>query len=99
MIGRANVEGGVALITPTKRTDSTNLSVALERDNFIATTLPVSSPVPSPKMTCPPDVNVPSQVIKIPMGTADIGKVKIEAFFDGANKYGADDAVCTVEVF
>ena len=35
---------------------------------------------------------------KVPMGTADIGNVKIEAFYDGAGKYGADDVVCVVPV-
>jgi peptidase C25-like protein len=140
VIGRATMTNGVALITPTKRTDSASLSVALERDNFIATTRPVSAPVPSLTMTCPTDVNVPTQdnalvtgtlsprvsgarislratrpngtvtthstatdaqsawAIKIPMGGADIGQVKIEAFFDGAGKYGADDALCSVPV-
>ena len=141
VIGRATVTGGVALITPTKRTDSANLSVALERDNFIARTLPVSAPVPSLTMTCPPEVNVPdednAQVsgtlsprvsgatirlratrqngtvtthstttdsnsawrIKIaPMRSTDLGQVKIEAFFDGANKYGSDDTLCSVPV-
>jgi hypothetical protein len=36
--------------------------------------------------------------IKIPVGTADIGSVKIDAFYDGAGKYGSDDATCTVSV-
>lgn len=140
VIGRAPIENGVALVTPTKRTDSASLSIALERDGFLPTTLPVSAPVPSLSMTCPADVNVPTEdnaqvtgtlspavsgarirlratrpngtvtthtattnaqsawAIKIPMGNADIGQVKIEAFFDGENKYGADDAVCTVPV-
>ena len=141
VIGRAPITNGVALITPTKRTDSANLSVALERDSFIATTLPVSAPVPSLTMTCPPDVNVPNEDniqvsgtltpkvsgatirlratrpngsvtthstttdsastwrIKLtPLGTADIGQVKVEAFFDGAGKYGSDDTLCTVPV-
>ena len=121
--------------------DAASLSVALERDNFIATTLPVSAPVPSLTMTCPTDVNVPQEdnalvsgtlspkvsgatirlratrpngtvtthstttdaqskwAIKItPMRLADIGQVKIEAFFDGAGKYGSDDALCSVPV-
>jgi hypothetical protein len=141
VIGRSTLTNGVAEITPTKRTDSASLSVALERDNFMATTLPVSAPVPSLTMACPAEVNVPdednAQVsgtlsprvsgarislratrpngsvtthstttdasstwrIKIPMGNADIGQVKIEAFFDGAGKYGADDALCSVTVF
>jgi hypothetical protein len=141
IIGRATMANGVAEITPTKRTDSASLSVALERDNFIAKTLPVSAPVPSLTMTCPTEVNVPDEdnvlvrgtlspkvsgatirlratrqngtvtthstttdgastfAIKItPMRVADIGQVKIEAFFDGANKYGADDALCTAPV-
>jgi hypothetical protein len=33
-----------------------------------------------------------------PKHVADIGQVKIEAFFDGANKYGADDALSTAPV-
>jgi hypothetical protein len=132
--------GGVALITPTKRTDSATLSVTLERDGFLPRDLSVPAPVPSLAMTCPQDVNVPTQdnaqvngtlspkvngatitlratrpngtvtthstvtnaasawAVKIPVGNADIGDVKIEAFFDGAGKYGADDAVCTVPV-
>jgi hypothetical protein len=141
IIGRATMANGVAEITPTKRTDSASLSVALERDNFIATTLPVSAPVPSLTMTCPTEVNVPDEdnalvrgtlsprvsgatirlratrqngtvtthstttdaastwAIKIaPMRLADLGQVKIEAFFDGAGKYGSDDAVCTAPV-
>jgi hypothetical protein len=36
--------------------------------------------------------------IKIPVGTADRGNVKIEAFYDGELKYGADQAECTVPV-
>jgi len=141
IIGRAPVTNGVALITPTKRTDSASLSVALERDNFMATTLPVSAPVPNLTMTCPPDVNVPGEDniqvsgtltpkvsgatirlratrpngsvtthstttdgastwrIKLtPLGNADIGQVKVEAFFDGAGKYGSDDTLCNVPV-
>jgi hypothetical protein len=140
VVGRATSAGGVALITPSRRTDSAGLSVALERDGFIQTTLPVSAPVPALTMTCPTEVDVPSQDnaqvsgtlapkvsgatiklratrpngtvtthstttdaastwrIKIPMGNADIGQVKIEAFFDGELKYGADDAVCTVPI-
>jgi hypothetical protein len=140
-IGRATLAGGSALITPTKRTDSANLSVALERDNFMATTLPVSAPVPTLTMTCPVEVDVPrednavvtgtvspsvsgatvsfkairpngtvttqstqtnstsSYAIKIvPMSSADIGNVTIQAFYDGALKYGADDASCIVPV-
>jgi hypothetical protein len=129
------------LITPTKRTDSASLSVALERDGFIPDELPVAAPVPSLTMSCPsPDVNVPAQDnaqisgtlsprvsgaqiklrvtrpsgavtthstttlsdstwrIKVPMSTADIGTVKVEAFFDGELKYGADDSVCSFPV-
>jgi len=141
IIGRATMAGGVAEITPTKRTDSASLSVALERDNFISKTLPVTAPVPSLTMTCPTEVNVPDEdnalvrgtlsprvsgatirlratrqngtvtthstttdsastfAIKItPMRLADVGQVKIEAFFDGAGKYGSDDALCTAPV-
>jgi hypothetical protein len=141
-IGRATMAGGTALITPTKRTDSANLSVALERDNFIATTRPVAAPVPTLTMTCPTEVNVPGEdniqvsgkvspavsgatvkfkairpngtvtthstqtnstssfAFKItPMSTADIGNVTIQAFYDGALKYGADDVSCVVPVF
>ncbi len=141
IIGRATMAGGVAEITPTKRTDSASLSVALERDNFLATTLPVSAPVPSLTMTCPQEVDVPSEDniqvsgtlsprvsgatirlratrpngsvtthstttdsastwrIKLtPMNSAHIGQVKVEAFFDGANKYGSDDVLCSVPV-
>jgi hypothetical protein len=141
IIGRSTITNGVAEITPTKRTDSASLSVALERDNFMATTLPVSAPVPSLTMTCPTEVNVPDEdnalvtgtlspkvsgatvrlratrqngtvtthstttdasstwKIKIaPMRLADLGQVKIEAFFDGAGKYGSDDALCTAPV-
>ena len=36
--------------------------------------------------------------IKIPIGTADRGNVRIEAFYDGELKYGADQAECTVPV-
>jgi hypothetical protein len=139
-IGRAPVQGGSALITPTKRTDSANLSVALERDNFISTTLPVAAPVPTLTASCATDVDVPTQdngvvggtvlpkvsgatiglrairpngtvtthstttdaisawKIKIPMSTSDIGSVTIQAFYDGALKYGADDASCIVPV-
>ena len=141
VIGRAPISGGVALITPTKRTDSASLSIALEGDGFLARTLPVSAPVPNLTMTCPPEVNVPQEdniqvsgtlsprvsgaVIRLratrpngtvtthstttdsqstwrikltPLGNGDIGQVRVEAFFDGANKYGADDTVCTVPV-
>jgi len=140
-IGRATLAGGTASITPTKRTDSANLSVALERDNFIATTRPVSAPVPTLTMTCPTEVDVPgednalvrgtitpkvsgatvrfkairqngtvtthsvqtdstsSYAIKIaPLSNADIGTVTIQAFYDGALKYGADDVSCIVPV-
>jgi len=138
VIGRATVTNGVALITPTKRTDSASLSVALERDNFIATTLPVSAPVPSLTMTCPAEVNIPDEDnalvtgtlapkvsgarislrathpngtvtthstttdaastwrIKVPVVRTAFGQVRIEAFFDGAGKYGSDDTLCSV---
>jgi uncharacterized protein YfaS (alpha-2-macroglobulin family) len=33
-----------------------------------------------------------------PLGTADRGNVRIEAFYDGELKYGADQAECTVPV-
>jgi hypothetical protein len=141
VIGRAPVSGGTALITPTKRTTSASLSVALERDGFMSTTRTVAAPVPDLTLSCPADVNVPTQdnaqvsgrispavsgatvrfratrpngtvtthstttnaqsqyAIKIPMGNADVGNVRIEAFYDGAGKYGADHAECTVEVF
>jgi hypothetical protein len=142
VIGRAPIEAGVALITPTKRTTSANLTVALERDGFIATTLPVSAPVPNLTFTCPPEVNVPDEdnalvtgtvtpkvsgarvriratrangvvtthtattdgqsnfAIKLtPMTTAHLGTLRIEAFYDGEGKYGADHEVCTVGVF
>jgi hypothetical protein len=142
VVGRATFSGGVALITPTVRSTSATLSVALERDGFIpgASTLPVSAPVPDLTMTCPADVQVPSQdniqvggtvtprvsgatvkirttrpsgavtthstttlsnstwAIKIPVGTSDRGNVRIEAFYDGQLKYGADHLDCTVEV-
>jgi hypothetical protein len=140
-IGRATMAGGAALITPTKRTDSANLSVALERDNFIATTRPVAAPVPNLTLTCPTEVNVPgednilvkgtvspavsgatvrfkairpngtvtthstqtnstsSYAVKLtPMSNSDIGNVTIQAFYDGALKYGADDVSCVVPV-
>jgi hypothetical protein len=142
VVGRAPVASGVALITPTIRTDSASLSVTLERDGFIpAGPLSVSAPVPDLTMTCPAEVSVPSQdniqvngrvspavsgatvkfratrpngtktthstktlsnstyAIKIsPLGTADRGNVKIEAFYDGELKYGADQVECTVPV-
>jgi hypothetical protein len=116
--------------------------VTLERDGFMAATLPpVSAPVPDLTMTCPAEVSVPPQdnilvsgkvvplvsgatvkfratrpngtkttqttttnsrseyAIKIfPLGTADRGNVKIEAFYDGELKYGADQVECTVPV-
>jgi hypothetical protein len=140
-IGRATVQAGSALITPTKRTDSANLSVALERDNFISTTLSVSAPVPNLTLICPAEVDVPgednaqvrgtvspsvsgatigfkairpngtvttqstqtnstsSYAFKItPMSNSDIGNVTIQAFYDGALKYGADDVSCIVPV-
>jgi hypothetical protein len=37
--------------------------------------------------------------IKIRMSTADAGEARIEAFFDGENKYGADHTACLVPVF
>jgi hypothetical protein len=140
VVGRAAVAGGVALITPTIRSDSASLSVTLERDGFIPKTLPVSAPVPDLTMTCPASVKLPEQdnaqvsgrvspavsgatvklratrpngsvtthlaktnassawAIKIPVGTADRGNVKIEAFYDGELKYGADQVECIVPV-
>jgi peptidase C25-like protein len=140
VIGRATMTSGVALVTPTKRTDSASLSVSLERDGFLQADFPVSAPVPNLTMTCAQSVNVPSEdngvvrgtvspkvsgatirlratrpsgavtthstttlsdstwAIKIPMSTADIGSVKIDAFYDGAGKYGSDDATCTIPV-
>jgi hypothetical protein len=141
VIGRAPVSGGVASITPSIRTTSANLSVALERDGFMPTTLPVSAPVPDVTMTCPAEVVIPpednAQVsgtvsprvsgarvklratrpngtvtthtaitdaastwrIKIPLPSTTEGNVKIEAFYDGELKYGADHVECTVPVF
>jgi hypothetical protein len=141
VVGRATSAGGVALITPSKRTDSATLTVALERDGFITPqAFPVAAPVPNLTMTCPTEVDVPQQdnalvsgtvtpkvsgatiafratrpngsvmthttttdaastwKIKIPTGGTQTGQLKIEAFFDGALKYGADDVVCTVPV-
>jgi hypothetical protein len=139
-IGRATMAGGTALITPTKRTDSANLSVALERDNFISTTLPVAAPVPTLTLTCPAHVDKPQEdngqvsgkvtplvsgatvkfrvtrpdgsiatqttttnsssqyLTKILMPGSTLGTAKIEAFYDGELKYGADDASCIVPV-
>jgi hypothetical protein len=141
VIGRATISGGVALITPSRRTDSSQLSVALERDGFIPTTLPVSAPVPTLTMACPTDVNVPQEDniqvsgtitpkvsgatvllrvtradgtvtthstttdsastwrIKLtPITSAHLGNAKVEAFYNGAGKYGNDDVSCTVPV-
>jgi hypothetical protein len=36
--------------------------------------------------------------IKVPVSTADIGTVRVQVFFDGELKYGADDAVCSFPV-
>jgi hypothetical protein len=141
VVGRAPISGGVALITPSIRSTSANLSVALERDGFMPTTLPVSAPVPDVTMTCPAEVVIPpednAQVggtvsprvsgarvklratrpngtvtthtaitdtnstwrIKIPLPSTTQGNVKIEAFYDGELKYGADHVECTVPVF
>jgi hypothetical protein len=142
IIGRAPIAGGVALITPSKRTDSAQLSVSLERDGFIPSAeLPVSAPVPQLTMACPPDVDVPQQdniqvsgtlapkvsgatilfrvthpngnvtthttttdansayrVKLFPLSTTALGNAKVEAFFNGAGKYGNDDVACTVEI-
>ena len=141
VIGRATVAGGVATITPNKRTDSASLSVALERDGFMPSQLPVSAPVPTLTMSCPVDVNVPDEdniqvsgtvtpkvsgaTVKLrvtrangvvtthstttdanstwrikltPMTSAHLGNAKVEAFYDGERKYGADDVTCTVPV-
>ncbi len=141
VIGRAPIAGGVALITPSKRTDSASLSVSLERDGFIPTELPVSAPVPTLTMTCPTEVNVPDEdniqvsgtlspkvsgatilfrvtrangtvtthsvltdansayrVKLAPMTSSHLGNAKVEAFFNGAGKYGNDDVTCTVPV-
>jgi uncharacterized protein YfaS (alpha-2-macroglobulin family) len=35
---------------------------------------------------------------KVPVSNADVGTVKIEAFYDGAGKYGSDDVSCMVPV-
>jgi hypothetical protein len=141
VVGRAPVSGGVALITPTIRTDSASLTVALERDGFIPNTLPVSAPVPTVTIACPTEfqaaghdnVQVSGKVTplvsgatvgfrvthpngtvtthstttgssstyltKIPISTADRGSLRIQALFDGALKYGANQADCTVSVF
>jgi hypothetical protein len=140
VIGRAPIAGGVALVTPSKRTDSASLSLSLERDGFIPTDLPVAAPVPTVTETCPAEVDVPARdnapvtgsvspavsgalltfrvtrpsgavtthstttnsasqfAIKIPLGNADIGSVKIETFYDGAGKYGVTQRECTVPV-
>jgi hypothetical protein len=45
------------------------------------------------------DANSTWKIKIAPVSNADLGgQVKIEAFFDGALKYGADDVVCTVPV-
>ena len=61
VIGRGEVSGGVALITPTVRTDSANLAVSLERDGFIPERIPVRAPVPSVVVRCPQPVVVPAE--------------------------------------
>jgi len=141
IIGRGTISGGVALITPSKRTDSASLSVSLERDGFLPTELPVAAPVPTLTMACPTETNVPEQDniqvsgtiapkvsgatvrlrvtrangvvtthstttdansawrIKLtPMTSSHLGDAKVEAFYDGAGKYGNDDVACTVPV-
>jgi hypothetical protein len=143
VVGRAPFAGGVALITPSRRTDSASLSVAIEGDGFIPlpSELPVAAPVPTLTMTCPAEVDVPQsdnilvsgtlspkvsgatisfrvtrangvvttqstttdaastyKVKLTPMTSAHLGTAKVEAFFDGALKYGADDVTCTVPV-
>ena len=142
VIGRATFAGGVALITPSKRTSSASLSVAIEADGFM--TPPertVTAPVPTLTMTCPTEVNVPGEdnaqvsgtvspkvsgaTIKFritrPNGTvttqttttaadstyrvklliptnSSLGNAKLEAFYDGELKYGANQVTCTVPV-
>jgi hypothetical protein len=142
VIGRAVMSGGVALVTPTKHTDSASLTVSLERDGFISLPdLPVAAPVPNLTMKCPQEVDAPQQdngqvsgavspavsgglitfrvthkngtvtthstttgsgstwIIKIPVISSDfLGIVTVQAFYDGAGKYGTDDATCSFPV-
>jgi len=142
VIGRGTIAGGVALITPSKRTDSASLTVTLERDSFIPADLPpVVAPVPTLTMTCPTEVDVPGEdniqvsgtvspkvsgatiLFKVtrangvvtthstttdatssyrvklaPMTSSHLGNAKVEAFYNGAGKYGNDDVTCTVPV-
>jgi len=142
VIGRGTIAGGVALITPSKRTESASLTVTLERDSFIPADLPpVVAPVPTLTMTCPTEVDVPGEdniqvsgtvspkvsgatiLFKVtrangvvtthstttdatssyrvklaPMTSSHLGNAKVEAFYNGAGKYGNDDVTCTVPV-
>jgi hypothetical protein len=56
-IGRAIVENGVAVISPERRTDSSGLTVSLERDGFITNQFPVSAPSPTHTINCPPTID------------------------------------------
>ena len=142
VIGRAPFAGGVALITPSRRTSSAGLSVAIERDGFIPPPeQAVSAPVPTMTANCPAEVNVPDDdnaqvngtvspvvsgatikfratlpngtvtthtattlsngtfAVKVPVGNATSGNLRIETFYDGAFKYGSATAVtCTVPI-
>jgi len=56
-IGRAIVENGFATIQPDRRTDSSGLTVALERDGFLPREVLVSAPTPSHSIQCPPTIS------------------------------------------
>ena len=133
-IGRAIVQNGVATISPDRRTDSSGLTVALERDGFLQREFPVSAPTPTHTIQCPPGISsefgvlssgqvlssggVPikdglvnvrfttptrtftrSELTDVngrwsfqePIGAAEHGTWKIEAFF---HDKGVKDAVC-----
>ena len=57
-IGRAIVEDGQAVISPDRRTDSSGLTVALERDGFVPREVPVTAPAPTHTIQCPPTIDI-----------------------------------------
>jgi hypothetical protein len=44
------------------------------------------------------DANSAWRIKLTPMTSSHLGDAKVEAFYDGAGKYGSDDVACTVPV-
>jgi hypothetical protein len=73
--------------TLSPRVSGATIRLRVTRANGVVTT-----------QTTTTDANSTWRVKLTPITTAHLGNATVEAFFDGAGKYGADQAICTVPI-